>query len=127
MLKIAFFLFCSEFDSTIFLPNGSKGMRSSHGIDEILNWPLPLLPGDLKFEKMKNNSSEQLEKRIGSPASQKARQKPITFIKSTRKISLSVRSFWNSVMIFLGGKIRFKKDENFPTFLFLTTCQTPKL
>ena len=73
------------------------------------------------MRKSKKISYEPLGKHIRSPLSKKARQKPITFSKSTAKISLDCKDFWNPVISFLGSKIRFEKDKNFPSFLFLTT------
>ena len=82
-------------------------------------WTPP--PSVVRFklsENRKKKSSEPLEIYVDSPVSQKARQNQITYFKSTRKISLGGMNFWNP-----GSQ----KDENFPIFCVLSTCQTAKV
>ena len=117
------FFFVLQWICLLFLHKWFIGMCSNHVIGVILNLPLPLLPEGLNFEKIKKKFSEPLEKHIGSPVSQKASQKSITYFKYMGKISLGN---WNPVKSFLGGKIRFKKDKNFPIFNFWPSAKLPK-
>ena len=89
--------------------------------------PPPSVRGIELWENWKKNSSEPLEIHIDSPVSQKARQNQITYFKSTRKISLGGKNFWNPVMSFLGSKIWFPKRRKFSYFLcfvHLPNCQS---
>ena len=87
--------------------------------------PPPSVRGIELWENWKKNSSEPLEIHIDSPVSQKARQNQITYFKSTGKISLSSRNFWNPVMPFFGSKILFQKRRKF-SFFFCLPAKLPK-